>query len=73
MYPMVHNIEKYSSEKLFDENDMKFLNATEKWMTWLVTRGFDYYRTISESKYLIFQLLWNWKVFEIRDVFVACG
>jgi len=30
MYPMVHNIEKYSSEKLFDENDMKFLNATEK-------------------------------------------
>ena len=29
MRPMVH-IEKYSSEKLFNENDMTFLNATEK-------------------------------------------
>jgi len=27
---MVHNIEKYSNEKLFDENGMTFLNATEK-------------------------------------------
>ena len=30
MRPMVHHIEKYSSEKLFDENDMTFLNATGK-------------------------------------------
>ena len=28
MRPMAHHIEKYSSEKLFDENDMKFVNAT---------------------------------------------
>ena len=27
---MVHHIEKYSSEKLFDENDMTFPNATGK-------------------------------------------
>ena len=30
MRPMVHHIEKYSSEKIFNENDMKFLNATGK-------------------------------------------
>ena len=30
MRPMVHHIDKYSSEKLFDENDMTFLNATQK-------------------------------------------
>ena len=30
MRPMVHHIEKYSSEKLFDESDMTFLNVTEK-------------------------------------------
>ena len=30
MHPMVHHIEKYSSEKLFDENDRTFLNATGK-------------------------------------------
>ena len=30
MRPVVHHIEKYSSEKLFDENDMTFLNATGK-------------------------------------------
>ena len=30
MRPMVHHIEKYSSEKLFEENDMTFLNATGK-------------------------------------------
>ena len=30
MHPMVHHIEKYSSEKLFDENDMAFSNAKEK-------------------------------------------
>ena len=30
MCPVVHHIEKYSSEKLFDENDMTFLNATRK-------------------------------------------
>ena len=30
MHPIVHYIEKYGSEKLFDENDMKFLNATGK-------------------------------------------
>ena len=28
--PMVHHIEKYFSEKLFDENDMIVLNATGK-------------------------------------------
>ena len=27
---MVHHIEKYNCEKLFDENDMAFLNATRK-------------------------------------------
>ena len=26
MRPMVHHIEKYGSEKLFDENDLAFLN-----------------------------------------------
>ena len=30
MRPMVYHIEKYNSEKLFDENDMTFLNATGK-------------------------------------------
>ena len=30
MRPMVHHIEKYSNEKLFNENDMTFLNATGK-------------------------------------------
>ena len=50
MRPMVYHIEKYSSEKLFDENDMTFLNATGKLITWLVRRGFDYYRTIPRSK-----------------------
>ena len=28
MRPMAYYIEKYSSEELFDENDMTFLNAT---------------------------------------------
>ena len=28
--PMVHHIEKYGSETLFNENDMTFLNATGK-------------------------------------------
>ena len=28
--PMEHHIEKYSSEKLFGQNNMKFLNATGK-------------------------------------------
>ena len=30
MRSIVHHIEKYSSEKLFDENDMTFLSATGK-------------------------------------------
>ena len=30
MRPTVHHVEKYSSEKLFKENDMRFLNATGK-------------------------------------------
>ena len=30
MHHMVHNIEKYSSKRLFDENDMAFLNAVGK-------------------------------------------
>ena len=30
MHLMVHHIEKYISEKLFDENDMTFKNATGK-------------------------------------------
>ena len=30
MRPIVHHIKKYSSEKLFDENYMTFLNATGK-------------------------------------------
>ena len=30
MHPMVDHIEKYSGEKLFDENDMTFLNAIGK-------------------------------------------
>ena len=30
MRPIVHHIEKYSSEKLFDENDITFLNGTGK-------------------------------------------
>jgi len=27
---MIHHVEKYSSEKLYDENDMTFLNAAGK-------------------------------------------
>ena len=50
MRPMVYHIEKYSSEKIFEENDMTFLNATGKGITWLVRRGFDCYRTILGSK-----------------------
>ena len=30
MRPMVNHREKYNSEKLFDENDMTFLNTTGK-------------------------------------------
>ena len=30
MRPIVYHIEKYSSEKLFDENDIEFLNGTGK-------------------------------------------
>ena len=30
MHPVVHHIEKYSNEKLFDENDMTFLIAIGK-------------------------------------------
>ena len=30
MCPMVHHIEKYNSEKLFDKNDMTIFNATGK-------------------------------------------
>ena len=30
MRPIVHHIEKYSSEKLFDKSDMIYLNATGK-------------------------------------------
>ena len=30
MRPMVYHIEKCGSEKLFDENDMTFLNAAGK-------------------------------------------
>ena len=30
MRPIVHHIEAYSSEKLFGENDIVFLNATGK-------------------------------------------
>ena len=30
MRPMVYHIEKHSSEKRFDENDMKFLNGIGK-------------------------------------------
>ena len=48
--PMVHHIEIYSSEELFYENDMTFLNATGKCIAWLVRGGFDCYRTISGSK-----------------------
>ena len=49
MRPMVHHIEKYSSEKLFDENDMTFLNATgDEFHGWLEQT--DCYRTISGSK-----------------------
>ena len=50
MRPVVHHTEKYSSEKLFVENDMAFLNATGKLIAWLVRGGFDCYRTISVSK-----------------------
>ena len=50
MRPIVYHIEKYSSKKLFDENDMTFLNATEKCLAWLVRGGFDCYRTVSGSK-----------------------
>ena len=50
MRPIVHHIEKYSSEKLFDENYMTFLNATGKGIAWLVREGFHCYRTISGSK-----------------------
>ena len=66
---MVHHIEKHSSDKLFDQNDMAFLNATGKLITLLIGRDFDRYRTILRSK----KILENWKVFEIRDAFVACG
>ena len=65
MRPIVHHIEKYSNEKLFDKNYIKFLSATR--ITWLVRGGFDYYRMVSESKLLLFKLLENWKVFEIRN------
>ena len=30
MRPMLHHIEKYCSEKLFDENGMTFLNGAGK-------------------------------------------
>ena len=50
MRPMVHHIEKYSSEKLFDEKDMTFLNGTRELITWLARGGFDCYRTISGTK-----------------------
>ena len=50
MCPVVHHIEKNNNEKLFDENDMTFLNATGKLIAWLVTGAFDCYRTISGSK-----------------------
>ena len=30
MRPLVYHIEKYSSEKIFDENDMIFLSGTGK-------------------------------------------
>ena len=30
MRSMVYHIENYSSEKIFDKNDMTFLNATRK-------------------------------------------
>ena len=50
MRPMVHHIEKYSSEKLFNENDMTYLNVAGKWIAWLVGGGFDCYRKISGSK-----------------------
>ena len=73
MHPMVHHIEKYSSETLFEESDMTFLNATGEWIIWLVRKGFDCYRTISERKKRIFKLLENWKFFKIHDAFVACG
>ena len=39
----------------------------------MIVGSFDCYRTISGNKELIFKLLENLKVFEIRDVFVACG
>ena len=70
---MVHHIKKYSSEKLFDENDMTFLNATGKRIAWLVRGGFDCYRTVSGRKQFISKSLENWRVFEVPDVFVACG
>ena len=30
MRAIVHHVEKYCGEKLFDENDMRFLNVTGK-------------------------------------------
>ena len=30
IHPMVHHIERYSNEELFDENDMTFENAIGK-------------------------------------------
>ena len=59
MRPMTYHKEKHRSEKLFDGNDMIFLNATGKLITWLARRGFDCYRKILESKYLVFKLLEN--------------
>ena len=50
MRPMVYHIEMYSSEKLFDEYEVTFVNGTGKWITWLVRGGFDCDRTISRSK-----------------------
>ena len=63
---------KCNSEKLFDENDITFLNATGKLLVWLVRGGFDCYRTISGTQQIISKSSENWKVFEIRDAFVAC-
>ena len=72
MRPMEHHIEKYSGEKLFDQNDITFLHGTGKLITWLVRRVFDCYRTIAGTKQIILKLLENWKFFEIGDAFVAC-
>ena len=50
MHPVVYHIEKYSSEKLFDENDTTFLIATGKCIALMVRGGFDCYRKVSGSK-----------------------